>query len=112
MCFSPLVMFSQSDDISKKQAYELFLKSSAKDSLEIEDRNFEKLFKTAKCIKKNWNIKLKDMPIFNPNKKEFLKPMDYHISEVFGVTDIGYPNYDDFGKKKITCGVVRTFSIK
>lgn len=112
MCFSPLVMFSQSVDISKKEAYQLFLKSSAKDSLEIEDRNFEKLFKTAKCIKKNWNIKLKDMPIFNPNKKEFLKPMDYHISEVFGVTDIGYPNYDDFGKKTITCGVIRTFSIK
>ena len=110
LCFSPLVMFSQSGDISKKEAYELFLKSPTRDSLELKSKDFEKVYKNAKCIKNNYKIKLKEMPIFNPKIKAISYKEEYNYIEVaYGFPEefTTLPERDDFGRKTNYCGVLR-----
>jgi len=111
LCFSPLVMFSQSDDISKKQAYELFLKSESRKILELKEKDFEKIFKIAKCIKKNYNIKFKEMNLFmEKDLEDFLSTDKERLQSGFGLSSASYPMYHDDGKTKtVTCGVIRTF---
>ncbi|MPL56025.1 hypothetical protein SDC9_01507 [bioreactor metagenome] len=114
MCFSPLVMFSQSDDISKKQAYQLFLKSESRKILELKEKDFERIFKIAKCIKKNYDIKFKEMNLFMVKdlKDELATEKEYLMSG-FALSSTSFPNYHDDGITKTeTCGVIKTFNVK
>lgn len=73
--------FSQSKDLTKKQAYEAFKNSDVRKKSNLKIYEFDKIFKTALCIKKTYSdkenfpnaYKLKEMPIFNNNKKEEIK---------------------------------------
>ncbi len=114
MCFSPLFVFSQSDDISKKQAYQLFLKSEAREILKYKKSDFEHVFKIAKCIKKNYDRKFKEMPLFmvkNPND-EYNSAVEDRNMTGYGIGPAAFPNYDDFGNKTKTCNVILTFNVR
>jgi|GEM_PF-4490031 len=111
LCFSPLFVFSQSDDISKKEAYQLFLKSESRKILELKEKDFDRIFKIAKCIKKNYNIKFKEMNLFKEKDlKDFLATDKERLQSGFGLSSASFPKYHDDEKTKTeTCGVIRTF---
>lgn len=111
LCFSPLFVFSQSDDISKKEAYQLFLKSESRKILELKEKDFERIFKIAKCIKKNYDIKFKEMNLFmEKDLNDFLATDKERLQSGFGLSSASFPMYkDDEKTKTVTCGVIRTF---
>lgn len=70
--------FSQSKDLTKKQALEAFKNSEVRKFHNIKISEFEKIYNTAKCVKKSYAdkehfeeaLKLKTMPIFKKLSKE------------------------------------------
>jgi len=70
--------FSQSKDLTKKQALEAYKKSDVRKQNNLKISDFEKIYKTATCIKKTYSDKenlsndfnLRSMPIFNNKEKE------------------------------------------
>ena len=114
LCFSPLFVFSQSDDISKKEAYQLFLKSESRKILELKEKDFNKIFNIAKCIKKNYGIKFKEMNLFMvKDLKDELATEKGYLMSGFALSSTSFPNYHDDGITKTeTCGVIKTFNVK
>lgn len=102
-------MFAQTNDLTKKQAYENFKNSNNRKELKIPISDFKMIYKQANCIKKNWNVDLKEMPIFQIKKTdEYIENGQFRQS-IFGLGDTTFPKYRDDGKPTITCGAFNTY---
>ncbi|PZQ99066.1 MAG: hypothetical protein DI539_28820 [Flavobacterium psychrophilum] len=69
----PVFAFSQSNDLTKKEAFQAFKISELRKSNEIPINRFEKIYAIAKCVQKNYAdkenfpqaLQLRTMPIFS-----------------------------------------------
>ncbi len=93
---------------TEKEAYKLFIKSENRKSLNIQKKEFSSIYTYAKCLSKEYNIKLSNMPIFQIKKTdEFLDSGQFRQS-LYGLGDTIFPEYHDNGKKTITCNAFAT----
>ena len=79
VCLSAFsIAFSQSKDLTKKQALEAYKKSDVRKYENLKISDFEKIYKTAKCVQKTYSdkenfpdaVKLNSMPIFKKVEKQ------------------------------------------
>lgn len=93
---------------TKKESFNLFKQSETRKELNIEISEFEQFYKSAKCLSKAYNIKLSEMPIFTIKKTtDFIDNGRYRQS-LFGLGDTIFPEYNNKGKKTITCNAFAT----
>ncbi|PZR01786.1 MAG: hypothetical protein DI539_28195 [Flavobacterium psychrophilum] len=113
---TPITVLSQVKDLSKNEAFQAFKISELRKSEKIPLSKFEYIYKTAKCVQKNYSdkefnpdaLKLKTMPIFSnksAKKHEIDLQNDYDIISgdkrlfrYYGVF-MAFPKTDDNGKK-------------
>jgi len=107
--------FSQSKDLTKKQALEAYKNSEISKIQNVDIKDFEINYKAAKCLSKAYNIKLKDMPLFKKKLSEKEKTYsDLEINGrfrqwIFGLDDTIFPEYTDSGTKTVTCNAFTTY---
>ena len=100
--------FGQKIDLTKIQANQNFYKSENRKAVQVPTSDFEIFYKIAKCVKKNYDIKFSEMPIFQVKKTdEFIENGRFRQS-LFGLGDTIFPKYQDNGKKTVTCGAFPT----
>lgn len=88
LCISTFSLtYSQSKDLTKKQAYIAFKNSENRIELKLKKTDFKQIFETAECVKKNYNVKFKEMPIFQKKLTDnFIELGRFRLS-IYGLGD-------------------------
>ncbi|MEN2434964.1 hypothetical protein AAH994_06090 [Weeksellaceae bacterium A-14] len=110
--FLPLLItsfaFSQSQDFTRKEAFNAFVKSENRKKLKYSKSDFKIIYDQAKCIKNHYNIDLKEMPIFKSNTDVFVSKQPRFRMSLFGLGDTVFPGHDENGNKTVTCNAFIT----
>lgn len=100
--------FGQNRDLTKEEAKQNFYKSANREFVKVPKSDFKVFYRIAKCVKKNYDIQISEMPIFQVKKTdEFIENGRFRQS-LFGLGDTIFPKYHDDGKKTVTCGAFTT----
>lgn len=105
---SLILLFSGCNGQSKKEAMNLFYKSENRISLKITKSEFNTFYKSAKCLSKEYNIKLSDMPIFQIHKSDDFIDNGRFRQTLFGLGDTIFPAFKDDGTATKTCNAFIT----
>ncbi|MGA9213170.1 hypothetical protein [Kaistella sp.] len=84
--FATSLLFAQ--DLTKAQAKQNFTKSENRKLAQIEIKDFERIYKNALCVKKYYNVNLKEMPIFIKKAKDSSTYMPYHMQVIYNLDDV------------------------